>query len=901
MVQTKVNQDVTVPTVCWDCIRGPDLVRVRRVNGIAVSVEGNTDGPGFDCLSKNQGRVCPKTFGLVQKLYNPHRIKGPLKRTNPKKGRGIDPGWVEISWDEALDITAAKLKEIRDRDSLRLSLYHDSPSMLGLYGTWHAFFKAFGPIQTLWSGGAGIRCGSSMHTFANHIHSAYRCHPDLHFCNYLLVVGFNLAASGGVVMNTAWRDAAQRGMKTVVIDPVFTPTASMANEWIPIKPATDLAFLLSLINVICNEIGQVDEEFLKTMTNAPYLVDARGDFARDPDTGKVLVWDRRDGRARAHDDAGMSDPALEGSYFVSGCCDQDHEPQAGTPVPPGDPQAETPVPPGDPQAGTRQRRMVPAGVRPAYQVLKDHVRQYTPEWAAEITEIPAGTIRRIAREYVENARIGSTIALDGITFPYRPVHVIIGRPVEAAMNCYQSVTASHILAALVGCLEVPGGHGGGSVQQTFLDMGIKPGRDGMINFESDAFSWPPKSYDGAEIFTPFAMNSTRQHLSGLGRPGHLSWLNLARPPKNFPMPPPPEAFIRCRTNPLLSIAEPTHIAAVLTRIPFILSISYVHDETTELADIVLPDHTEMERYELIPTMRAPGVARRYKQIALRQPVVEPLQNTRDISDILTGLAERMGMLPDYDRAINQLMGLVEPFKLEEGRRYDWIEIVDRQCKSLSGGARDLEWFKEHSAIVTPLKMEDIYGVHSEMKRRNLRYPIPYIEPVKKKGEELREKLAEVGVDWWDTSAYTALPTYIPTVLDQLPGEYEFFVVTSRLAQFTLGKNIELPWLLELAEFTGNQPEIVMNSRAASRRGIKTGDMVWVESPAGKLKGRVRTREGIRPDTLLIAGQFGAWAMPVASRQGFTNESALVPIDYKWTDPVVGSIQANGVKAKVYKD
>ena len=102
--QTKaVFEDVWIPTVCELCNRGPDLMRVHRVNGIIVNIEGNLNGEGFQELTKAKGSLCSKAYGLIQKTYNPHRIKAPLKRTNPEKGRGIDPKWVEISWDQALD------------------------------------------------------------------------------------------------------------------------------------------------------------------------------------------------------------------------------------------------------------------------------------------------------------------------------------------------------------------------------------------------------------------------------------------------------------------------------------------------------------------------------------------------------------------------------------------------------------------------------------------------------------------------------------------------------------------------------------------------------------------------------------------------------------------------------
>lgn len=85
-----------VPTYCYQCVAGPDLLTVKVVDGVATEVE-----PNF-CAEKihpGGGKVCVKAYGLVQKTYNPNRILTPMKRTNPKKGRDQDPGFVPISWE----------------------------------------------------------------------------------------------------------------------------------------------------------------------------------------------------------------------------------------------------------------------------------------------------------------------------------------------------------------------------------------------------------------------------------------------------------------------------------------------------------------------------------------------------------------------------------------------------------------------------------------------------------------------------------------------------------------------------------------------------------------------------------------------------------------------------------
>jgi anaerobic selenocysteine-containing dehydrogenase len=114
---------------------------------VAVGVAPNTEIEGFEKLTRNQGTLCPKPYFLLQKLYNPLRIKTPLKRTNPNKGIGVDPKWVEISWDEALNTIAEKLKIIRGSDTIKLAEGRGPQG--NLEEGWTAFLKAFGPTQEL--------------------------------------------------------------------------------------------------------------------------------------------------------------------------------------------------------------------------------------------------------------------------------------------------------------------------------------------------------------------------------------------------------------------------------------------------------------------------------------------------------------------------------------------------------------------------------------------------------------------------------------------------------------------------------------------------------------------------------------------------------------------------------
>jgi formate dehydrogenase major subunit len=93
---------------CAFCHFPACATKVKVVDGVAVEIMGDK------ASETNQGRLCLRGLSALQNLYTPYRVKAPMKRTNPQKGLDIDPGWVEISWDEALDKLARKLKATRD-------------------------------------------------------------------------------------------------------------------------------------------------------------------------------------------------------------------------------------------------------------------------------------------------------------------------------------------------------------------------------------------------------------------------------------------------------------------------------------------------------------------------------------------------------------------------------------------------------------------------------------------------------------------------------------------------------------------------------------------------------------------------------------------------------------------
>jgi phenylacetyl-CoA:acceptor oxidoreductase len=250
----------------------------------------------------------------------------PMKRTNPKKGRHEDPGFVRVSWDEALDLVADKLKAARAAGPVDESGYPRLAASFGgggtptaYMGTLPAFLAAWGLVDFSFGSGQGVKCTHSEHLYGELWHRAFTVCPDTPLCEFVLSFGANVEASGGVCGVKRHADARNRGMKRVQIEPHLSVTGACSAEWIPIKPKTDAAFLFAMVHVLLHEHARekLDIAFLKQRTSSPYLVGAGGFFLRDPETQKPLVIDQNSGRAVAFDTANI-DPALEGTFTVDG-------------------------------------------------------------------------------------------------------------------------------------------------------------------------------------------------------------------------------------------------------------------------------------------------------------------------------------------------------------------------------------------------------------------------------------------------------------------------------------------------------------------------------------------------------------------------------------------------------
>lgn len=355
--------------------------------------------------------ICPKGASGVFNTYNPYRLKKPMKRTNPEKGMGVDPKWVEISWDEAFATIADKLAKIRAENPSKLVWHHGHGKYLIGDQFPKAFAAAFGTPNVIHR---TTTCEAARHVADELTWGYHGILPDLEYTNLYLNFGANAFESEQWArwLDHATMDAKERGMKLVAIEPRLSHTGAKADEWIPIRPAKDMMLLLGMAKVLLDD-GTIDKDFLVNYTNAPQLVGADGKFLRDKD-GKVLVWDSVSNAAKPFVD-GVK-PALLGRYDVDG------KPCATS-----------------------------------LQLLADQVAKVTPELVEEVAGVPAARVVSLAREFAREAKIGATIEIDGQKLRYRPVAIYSFRGLAAKEFGVQNWRAALIVQMLVGSLDAVGG------------------------------------------------------------------------------------------------------------------------------------------------------------------------------------------------------------------------------------------------------------------------------------------------------------------------------------------------------------------------------------------------------------------------------------------------------------
>ncbi|HSQ16754.1 MAG TPA: molybdopterin-dependent oxidoreductase [Anaerolineales bacterium] len=480
--------DGYIPSMCEMCVWRCGLV-AKVKDGRVVKLEGNPEHP------HSRGNLCPRGQSGLMNTYDPDRVLTPLIRVG-QRGEGK---FRRASWDEALDLVASNMQAIKNTygpEAMVFSSTHNLSqvqfeNLLYSYGS-----PNYGTQRSL--------CFNAMITaflLTYGIEEPSRNYDDVEF---ILMVGRNLMEAISTSETGELSHAIDRGAKLVYLDPRYTITASKAAEWIPLRPGTDAAFLLAMINVIVsNELADCD--FVK--------------------------------------------------QYVIGC-----------------------------------------------DGIQDAMRRYTPQWAEQVTGVPAATIERVAREYA--AAKHKALAHPG----WRTSNFI---------NSFQAERAIATLNALSGNVLTPGGCLSADVTAEGAGLGAPP-QPSYPRVSALRLDGTPWKYPLVPLKLGVFQELRDAILTGEPYQAH-GW------------------FIS-RQNPIMSLPDRGRTLQAFARMDFIATVDIIMNDTAWYSDVVLPEASYLERYDpLLPVG---------ERAFIRQPVVEPQGEARSALWIYKQLGERLG-LADY--------------------------------------------------------------------------------------------------------------------------------------------------------------------------------------------------------------------------------------------------------------
>jgi len=907
-------------TTCYMCACRCGI-RVTVRNGEVRYIEGNPEHP------LNKGVICAKGASGIMKQYSPARLTRPLRR---KQGAERGAGEFEpITWDEAFSLMEQRLAKIRSTDPKKFALFTGRDQMQALTGL---FARQFGTPNYAAHGGfcsvnmaAGMiyTIGGSFWEFGG---------PDLERAKLFVMIG-TAEDHHSNPLKIAISKFKRSGGRFVSINPVRTGYSAIADEWVPIKPGTDGALLLAL----CHEIvqrGLYDREFLAQYTNAGYLVNL--DPASDDlglvvcDEGRVeetphyrhnqLWWDRLTSRAVLNHADG-ADPSLLGEFRLAD----------GTPV------------------------------KPAFQLLHDRLDDYTPEWAAEITGIPAATIRRLAYE------MGITARDQKIELPIawtdswgREHQSVTGNPVAfhamrglaAHSNGFHTIRTLAILMSLLGTIDRPGGFRHKSpFPRAVPPLAKTPNSPDAVKPDTPlgglALGWPagPDDLFVADDGTPVRIDKAFSWEYPLAVHGMMHNV-IANAWRGDPYP--LDTLLIFMANMAWNSAMNTvETRRMLTdrredgeyKIPFLIVCDAFQSEMTAFADLVLPDTTYLERHDVMSMLDRPISEFDGPVDAVRVPVVPPTGECKPFQEVLIELAGRLKfpafVNADGTRKFRGYPDFIVNYETEPGSGIGFLAGWRGKGgeKFMAGEPNPKQWemyAKNNCVFHHRLPPSYQYmrnwnqGYHEWASRTRLRrYADPivihlYSEVLQKfrlaaqgKGRDTRRPPA--GLRERIATYFDPLPFYYAPLEAQISDgdKYPLNAITQRPMAMYHSWDSQNAWLRQIHAHN----YLYVNPGAARGQGIEDGDWIWVESMHGKVRCLCRYSEAVEPGTVwtwnAIGKSRGAWHLaPDAneSQRGFLLNHLIadeLPADARGhrtsnSDPVTGQAGWYDVRVRIYK-
>ncbi len=524
----------------------------------------------------------------------------------------------------------------------------------------------------------------------------------------------------------------------------------------------------------------------------------------------------------------------------------------------------------------------PSGVR--HRGFKTLVLEdYSPEKVAALTGVPVERLFQVARGFAAS----------------KPAVAIGQRGPSFHPNDLYTRMAIHSLNALVGSI----GRSGGVVRQGTLPL----------------TPWPAPRLDAVAQAGLAHARIDRP----AGRPALYGEFGMGRLPHNIVARDPYElnALLLYYANPLFSLPGREEWAAALAKIPFIVSFSPFMDETTEQADLILPDCTYLERWRDDEVTHLAGIT----VFGIGEPVVPPLYETRATEDVLLQIGRGLGApvaaaLPwqhQRDLLREAAQGLYqaerghivappqdEAFQAILTRQGYWqqnFEDFDAFWQALlQRGA----WWDPNDTFVGPrqlIKTPSLkFEFFSQLLQRDLQRAAraatgaPPADPA----AALTALAVSLGIEARGDDLF--LPHFESAATAAATPEFPLLLNTYKLISLAGGKGANQPWLVQEPAVhleNGWESWLEINPDTAAGLGIADGDWVWLESAQGRIKVRARTFVGAAPQVLNMPygwghRAYGHWARD----RGQNPNDILAPR----VDPLRGLPLWAGTRVRVVK-
>jgi sulfite dehydrogenase (quinone) subunit SoeA len=920
VLQPAAESTETRNTTCYMCACRCGI-RVHLKNGEVRYIEGNPEHP------LNKGVICAKGASGIMKQYSPARLTRPLRRK-----AGAERGAAEfeaISWDEAFAMMEERLARIRATDPKKFALFTGRDQMQALTGL---FARQFGTPNYAAHGGfcsvnmaAGMiyTIGGSFWEFGG---------PDLDRAKLFVMIG-TAEDHHSNPLKIAISKFKRQGGRFISVNPVRTGYSAIADEWVPIRPGTDGALLLALCHEIINT-GLYDREFLARYTNAGYLINLdessedyglplrAGDATRHDNPHyhhDQLWWDRITNQPLINHAPG-ADPSLLGEFTLHG-----------------------------------------APVKPAFQLLMERVRDYTPEWAEDITGIPAATIRRLAHEMGVTARdqkIELPIAwtdswgMEHESVTGNPVAFHAMRGLAAHSNGFHTIRALAILMSLLGTIDRPGGfRHKAPFPRAIPPLAKSPSSPDQVKPDTPlgalALGWPAEPDDlfvddaGRAVridkaFSweyPLAVHGLMHNVitnAWRGDPYRIDTLLIfmANMAWNSTM---NTAEVRKMLNDKDENGE--------YRIPFLIVCDAFQSEMTAFADLVLPDTTYLERHDVMSMLDRPISEFDGPVDSVRVPVVPPKGECKPFQEVLIELAGRLkfpafvhangsrkfrdypDFIVNYETEPGSGIGFLAGWRGKGGEKFmqgepnprQWEMYAKNNCVFHYRLPRSYQYMRNWNQ-----------GYHEWAQRTRLRrYADPIV--IQLYSEVLQKfRLAAQGRGTSKKRPPAHLRARIETYFDPLPfyyaplevqatdtHAYPLAAITQRPMAMYHSWDSQNAWLRQIHSHN----YLFLNNKLASTQGIADGDWIWVESMHGRVRCMCRLSEAVEPGTVwtwnAIGKARGAWHLaPDAneSNQGFLLNHLItdeLPADSSGSrlsnsDPVTGQAGWYDVRVRIYR-